>query len=528
MNRLKESFLRNKTWLLFSLISTFLWGFLAHGYCFFDNSVSHDSLNEYHAAIFGNEWKMQLGRIFTPFYRDLLRSDATLPWLIGVLSLFWLGLTVFLILRIFRVGSKVTAFLIAGVFTVNISVSAIAATYLNDLDSNMFALLCAIAAVYLWKRSAWGVLPGGVLIAVSLGIYQSYLFAAIAVVMFVCIFWILDGETFPSVMLRGLRAIGMFLLGGLLYYLAMKAVLSCSGLSLTSGDYNSLDKALELTPLTFFSLAAGAYQDFFFRLMNAYTTYPSIIIKGITLLLLGLSAISIAVGLLQRHIRIPEKLLCLLLICLLPFAMNLLYVLTIGENHDLMVYAIWLFYLLALLLADWLLCHWKNSEFHAKRKQKAAAAMNLLCMLAVFVILYGSVQFSNGMYLKKDQEYDAYLSLMTRIVGRMEGCEAYIPGETPVVFVGLPTDLNKITPGFKEYRNVIGMLSSDVICLPEKSRYQAYFDYVLGTPILLAEDSVWKAVLESPSTAEMPDYPASGCLEMLDGVLIVKLGDVPK
>ena len=95
-----------------------------------------------------------------------------------------------------------------------------------------------------------------------------------------------------------------------------------------------------------------------------------------------------------------------------------------------------------------------------------------------------------------------------------------------MVFVALPTDLKKITPGFKEYRNVIGMLSSDVICLPEKRRYQAYFDYVLGTPILLAEDSVWNAVLESQSTVEMLDYPASGCLEMLDGVLIVKLGNV--
>ena len=49
---------KNKKMLLFALVCTFLWGMLAHGYCFFDNSFSHDSLSEFHGAIFGNGVKM--------------------------------------------------------------------------------------------------------------------------------------------------------------------------------------------------------------------------------------------------------------------------------------------------------------------------------------------------------------------------------------------------------------------------------------------------------------------------------------
>lgn len=39
--------------------------------------------------------------------------------------------------------------------------------------------------------------------------------------------------------------------------------------------------------------------------------------------------------------------------------------------------------------------------------------------------------YANQMYLKKDLEYDATLSVMTRVVDRIEQVEGYIPGETP-------------------------------------------------------------------------------------------------
>ena len=134
MDQLTNAFERHKRQLLFALTATFFWGLLAHAYCFFGNSFSHDSLNEFHGAILGNDIKLTSGRIFVPLYRDLFRSDVTLPWLIGVLSLFWAGLSVFLVLRIFRVESRGMGILIAGIFVANVSYSATAATYIHDLD----------------------------------------------------------------------------------------------------------------------------------------------------------------------------------------------------------------------------------------------------------------------------------------------------------------------------------------------------------------------------------------------------------
>ena len=99
-----------------------------------------------------------------------------------------------------------------------------------------------------------------------------------------------------------------------------------------------------------------------------------------------------------------------------------------------------------------------------------------------------------------------------------------MPGQTPVVFAGRPENLNDIIPGFKEFVNVIGMLSNDVVYYAQPWRFQAYFDYVLGTPVLFAEYEKWLELQESDTVAAMPSYPAQGCMQMIDGTLVVKLG----
>ena len=148
----------------FALAAVFVWGLFAHGYGFFHTLASHDSLNEFNAADGGNAWKIQLGRVLVPLYRAVFRTDLTLPWMIGILSLVWTGLAVYLVLRIFQIQSKGFAFLTAGIFTANITVIAGISTYINDHDGNMFALLCAVGAVYLWRKCAWGALPGAALV----------------------------------------------------------------------------------------------------------------------------------------------------------------------------------------------------------------------------------------------------------------------------------------------------------------------------------------------------------------------------
>ena len=114
----------SKKWLYFSVFAVFFWGILAHGYRFAHDSFTHDSLSEFNGIFYGNAIKFASGRFLVPLYRNIFRTDLTLPWLIGALSIVWLALAVFLVMRIFKVASQTVAFLIAGTYSVNISVIA--------------------------------------------------------------------------------------------------------------------------------------------------------------------------------------------------------------------------------------------------------------------------------------------------------------------------------------------------------------------------------------------------------------------
>lgn len=516
----KQRLERNKTCLVTALAATFLIGLAAHGYAFFDNNLSHDSLREFHAEILGNNIKLANGRVLTPIYRDLLGSDVTLPWFNGVLSLLWIGLAVFLVVRALRIESKPAVVLAAGIFVTNITVSATAATYIHDLDSYMFAMLCAAAAFWLWERYPKGWLIGWVPAAVSLGIHQSYVFLTVSLSMIACILALMNGAEFRQVLTKGLKAISMLLLGGMAYFLIMKGILLLSGAALSSGEYNSLDRMKLLNLHTIGSVVIGAYSDWFSRLWNAYSSYPGVLIKGATAVFFAIDLAALAVFLFSRRWGWKEKLLCAALAALLPLGMNMIYVLSLGAVHELMVYPTWMFYLLTLLLAKWLYVQWKDAAIPAGAWQRA------VCMLLIGMVLYGNVRFSNGMYVKKNLEFDGYLSLMTRVVGRIEATPGYEPGETPVLFVGLPKTFNHVIPGFKDYWNVTGMTGSSPIYTTEPSRFQAYFDYVMSLPIVLADGETRERLLADEDVRAMPCYPADGFLTFRDGTLVVKLGDI--
>lgn len=514
---LETKWKENKCILYIVIATVFFWGFLAHGYRFFQSDFTHDSLNEFSSAYGNDDWKIQLGRFVVPLYKEAFRTDLTLPWLIGILSLIWIGLSVFLIVKMFRVQSKGTIFLVAGIFTANITVAATAASFLHDLDCDMFALFCSVAAVYLWRQHGLGSLLGIVSIAISLGIYQSYLSVTIVLVMLICILDLLEERDWKLVLRDGIKAVVMILVGGVLYYVIMRIVLSVTGITLSSGGYNSLDKALELSVHNIGYLTAGAYRNSIFWLFNAFSTYPRMLIKLATGCLILIAAALIFLGFLRKEIGLPGKILCIGFIVLLPVGMNITYILTTGMVHELMVFGVWCAFLLILIPLDRLTI--------VAKENKCAAIVRGACFLLVFVLLYGNVQTANALYLKKDMEQEGFLSLMNRVLYRMEEVPEYESGSTPVVFAGETNLLNDVILGFEDYVSINGMERSAVAGLQEDFRVRTYFQYVLNNPANIADAAIWRTMQEDPRVLAMPGYPREGCIQMVDGILVVKLGE---
>ena len=102
MNLIKQKFENNKNTVFYCLAVTFIIGLAAHAYMYFQDSFSHDGLNEFNGNLF-NKWKIQLGRFVVPLYRLLTRGGLALPWIIGILSLLWIALSVFLTVKMFNI-----------------------------------------------------------------------------------------------------------------------------------------------------------------------------------------------------------------------------------------------------------------------------------------------------------------------------------------------------------------------------------------------------------------------------------------
>ena len=503
------------------LLFTLFWGLIAHAYGFLHDSFSHDVLNALVADGVETYWKMQLGRFFAVIYRRTIRGVITMPWLIGLLSLVWIALAVYLCARLLHLRSRPTLFLTAGIFTVNLTVTALTATYLYELDIDMTAMLAAVAAVFLWARFGWaGTILGAFCVTGSLGLYQSYLCVTVSLVMLSCILSLLEGEGFKPVFLRGLRAVGMVLAGGGIYYLLLQLMARLKDIPLNTGSYNSVYKVLDPDSVQpgFFQRVGDVYRDWaasFFDPAAAHVS-PGMRLANLALALLILAALIAA--LLNKKLRPADKALLLTLTALLPFGMNATRFLSGQDVHELMKYAFWLVYLLALLLG----------RFLAERAGRPGKAARVLAGLLVLGLLWNGTQTANIIYVKKDLEQDATLSLMTRVLGRLEEREDYVPGETELAFIGVSDQINPSIYGFEEYGDMMGLGSASAIPTANAeyyyNAYGAFFRYVLNNPAKMCDWRSWDALQTDERTEDMPPYPDPDCIRMIDGILVIKMG----
>lgn len=388
--------------LLASFAAVFLFGLLAHGYAFTNFTVSHDSLNEMflsgdirYAAGSVADWKISLGRFLYPAYRTVFSGGAGTPWLSGVLSLVWVSLAVYLVSRLFSVDNALLLAVIGALFVTNVSYSALAATYIYDLDGDMLAMLLAVCAAYLLLRGtlrcrALAVIP----IVGSLALYQAMISVTVSLVMIACILRLLESESAKAVFFDGLKAVGILFIGGAAYFILVRAVCSTSGVAL-DGGYNSLLSLGRMTPALLPEAVRSTYDTWARSTVRQPVFVPLPVTRAGHLLLAVLTLAAAARFLLRKRLPAANLLLALVLAVLLPMGMNLSNFLGYAgmEAHDLMKYAFCLVYVFDILLLRQCL-----QSLPESRVFSGCAAISLALIAA---LVWGNVQTANALYLKK-------------------------------------------------------------------------------------------------------------------------------
>lgn len=497
--------------LKYALLFTALLGLLAHAFAFFNLNPSHDSLFYFYAGNDSLKEHIAFGRPLYFFYHLLTGSRLVLPWSVGALSLFWSGLAVFLTARLFALRGRLELFVLAGLFITNRTITALIGTYIHDLGTYTCSLLLAVLAVTGWRMFCAGrgrrfLAGGAVCAALSLSLYQGFLSTVIVLIMLRSMLDLLQRRRGGEVLVNGLWGIGLVAAGCVGYFLVLRASCLIFDVELAEGSYNTLDMLWNNDRPLLARLAECYIVVVWKFLRGAVSAYSWKLLAADNLLLLGLSVGVSVPLLLRRKLRGLPLALFLLLTAALPLGANLLRLVAL-ETHDLMYFAFWLFYLYPVLAFREL----RREGLNLQWTRLLAGALSLCTAF----VLYSNIQTANLVYLKKEIQYNATMSLMNNVMHDAEQLEGYVEGVTEVLFVGTPSDVLYASPGTDQVNDITAVFYSS----PITYNYESYFRHILQR-VTVAHRAY--GLEYWPEVQEMPLYPAPGYAAMVRGCAVVR------
>ncbi len=522
LNKIKNwiEFPLDKEKLRLAFIYTYLIGFIAHGFSFLNLQMSHDSISEF-ALAYG--WKIRIGRYFKPIYDTFLGTFISLPWMNGLTILAWLSLVSYLVIKIFNIQKKSHMLVICGLLCVNITIISLNATFLNDASGDAFGIFITILGVYYWQRifdlktkkeKIISFLKVVFCLWLSLGIYQAFICIFISLVLIISIIKLIDIHqtySWKEVWINDIIGALECLIGGIVYYCGLKAILAVTHFKLIEGNYNSITNVFAEGGESIASKLTSTinqYLDYFIR-AKGYNVYPDIVVRIVIILLLVIalySFVCIIRYLKKNGISWMNIISAIFFILLLPIAMNLIRLLN-TTVHDLMIYAFWFTYILILLFV---------LEYIEIKPSKIIERITLFLLSCVLVI---NIQIANACYAKKSFDEEATLSVMTRVVERIETLDGYEPGVAPVMFIGTPTDYLKEFYEFEGLHYINGTTNAVV------TYQEVYFNYVAMIMKvdmnIVKKEYAYENLLNEKDVENIKAFPDTDSIRMVDGVVVV-------
>lgn len=490
-----------------AFIAAAVFGFLTHMYVFTNSLPHHDGI----VSIYTPQQGFEMGRFFlTPF--SGLGSYFDLPWINGVLSVFFLALTAVVLTELFRLEKKVSAILTAGLLA-TFPVIAATMSYTFTADGYMAATFATASSLLVTAKYKYGFLPGGVLLYMGVGVYQANFPFLLTTATVFLIHEILTRNISLKNFLHFIVRIGLLaILGMALYYLTFKLYTGVFSGELQ--DYQGLDEVggnsaslLETLPLI-----KDGMIEFFFRGIPSDSSAN--LFEMLNVLLFVLIGVTVLAAVMQNRLHTHGWMLAvaILLILSLPFSAYSLYFISPGIwYHFLMILSVISFYLLPVVLYDKLT--------HPSILTKAASWSTVLLL---YVIIFNFAIIANISYLNLHLKFEKSQALALRIIDRVEQTEGF-DGETPIAIYGrVPIDSEVSTIIRQKIPPLTGSLQK--ILLRDPRHFKAMLEEYFGVSydVILDEERL-KEIRGNETYDEMEAWPAASSVQMVDDVLIVKL-----
>lgn len=504
----------NKSLLIRVIITTVIFGIIAHGYCYFNGLFVHDSLYE---MLGGHEYNIRMlqnGRFMKPLYVRF-RGNIALPTYIGFISLFFISLSTFTVVKLLNIKNNIFITIICGLLVTNYTVTLTNATYIHDVDAYSIALFCSSLSIYLFKNNKYGYIFGTILLVITMGFYQAYYSVAVFLLMIAAVKELLINTKTNKVVLDNLKILGCMIISILVWYGIFQLTLKVFNVQVVD-IYNKVPTFKDLLDLsqleiTFKHLFSIERMWFFGKNMHHFWLILAVNIVCILLL------IYLIVQIIKINKVIKSNVILLIIVILLmPLGMNTACLMSLGVIHDLMTYSFFLFYVFVIMLSEMYIDINKTSIVRND-------ITKLLIYVCSFVLITSNFVYSNEVYLEKDLLDKSTLSIMTRVLDRMETTDGYKAGKTEVVFIGTPAGSNISSTRLGFMNTGEGTNISSIITYYDV--YKSYFESYLSYPVnLLSYDEAYEYA-QLQEVQDMSSFPRNGCIKFIDDVMVVKICD---
>lgn len=451
-----------------------------------------------------------VGRWFL-HYASWFNSYTQMPMLIGVLSLLFLGLAAGLTVKLLTVRSIPFAALI-GVLMAAIPSLAYTYLYMFTASAYCFAILLATLSVYFTERCRFGFLWSSMILALAVGIYQTYITVAISLCLLVLLRFALSHPDEPKkLLLFGLKKIAFLALGMGIYYLVLQLFLRAKDLTLLS-YLNMNDTVAHYPLLQLPSILKTTYAQVIrqFFVPHGFVNFAII---AADVLFAVLTAICLVRAFAGSKGKIGWTVVMVLgMLVLLPLGINFTQVLSpSSQPTPIMQYS----FVYPLVLALALL-----SDFDTKRVGTVFKALGLA---AALLLTLKFAQTDNLCYTASVQAHRATESFATRLVARIEQTEGYEAGMEVAIIGGYPDDY--YTSPIASFESVKHYSCLPTTVTPLNKQIYYYFNNWLNVPIAEPDEQTLTDISESEAFRAMPRYPSDGSVQLIDGRIVVKLAE---
>ena len=492
-----------------TFFSSLLWGLLAHGFMLANKLSYHDDINNFGvgATFHFGRWMLS---IFGVGSRTLNGTkNFSLPWFSGIICILLLAVAACYLIKIFDIKKPILCVAVSGLLLSFPSITAVFGFMFFGIHYCVDVLFTVLSVYFFCKqKNLKGFLLGGIFFTCAIGIYQSLISFELSLLILFMIKEAYEKKTsFKDFFKEGLYYIVCCILSVIAYIIITK--ITCAIMNEPLADYKGINDFGMTSPLGYFDRILKAYKIFFFLIKDPHSsvfpTYTAVIIWSVVLLFEFFFSIYV----ISKTKGISSAIQIVILFLLLPLGMNFTYVMA-ETVSVLQMYSQTIPFILLAIIGEYL--------FASIKKHVKVISWALLSIFIFTNIYYA--RFANICYFKFDFQQQQAIEYYTRLITRIQSLDGY-SDDLPVAVLNIGKISDKSVSDVEQYTFVTVIPYND-------TQYEFLSNYKWDDFMKMwccYEPEYIKDTSEIESkdiVKQMPSYPDSGSIKIVDGVIVVK------